>query len=135
MFNFIPRKPASEIPRYLAASDVAFLSLLDSPLFNMTIPAKLQSYMACGRPIVASANGETREIIENSMSGFVCDAGDSESLAQLIIEFSNKTNDELITLGNNAREYYLKHFNKNNLLNRMDSYFEVQNNAEGQEVV
>src|SRR5699024_7944686 len=62
MFNFIPKQPANRIPEFMAACDSAFLCLTESPLFAMTIPAKLQSYMACGIPVIASADGETNQI-------------------------------------------------------------------------
>lgn len=123
MFNFIPRQPAERIPIYLAASDVAFLSLLDNPIFNMTIPAKLQSYLACGIPVIASAAGETEQIIKESKCGFTSPPGDSKKLAELIKELSFKSKRELEQLGRNAREYYEKNFNKKDLLDIMDNYF------------
>ncbi|MBP3953159.1 glycosyltransferase family 4 protein [Bacillus suaedae] len=120
MFNFIEKQPASRIPEFMAASDAAFLSLTNSPLFSMTIPAKLQSYMACGMPIIASAEGETCQIIKDSKSGFSSPAGDAEKLSEIIIELLSKTNEELIQLGQNAKVYYDRNFNKDDLLNRMD---------------
>ena len=55
MFRLPGRKRPEEIPGYLAWCDAAFISFAESPLFGMTIPAKLQSYMACGMPILAAA--------------------------------------------------------------------------------
>nr|WP_309098428.1 glycosyltransferase family 4 protein [Fredinandcohnia onubensis] len=123
MFNFIPKQPANRIPEFMAASDTAFLCLTDSPLFAMTIPAKLQSYMACGIPIIASAEGETNQIIRESKAGLSSPAGDVQKLTEIIIELSFKTSKELKQLGFNARNYYEKNFNKRDLLNRMDRNF------------
>lgn len=123
MFNFILKQPATRIPEFMAASDAAFLSLTDSPLFAMTIPAKLQSYMACGIPNIASAAGETAKIIEESNSGLCGSPGNAEELANNIIKLSSKSKEELEQLGNNARKYYDINFNKNTLLNKMDKYF------------
>jgi glycosyltransferase involved in cell wall biosynthesis len=130
MFNFIPKQPATRIPEFMAASDAAFLSLTDSPLFAMTIPAKLQSYMACGIPNIASAAGETAKIIKESNSGLCGRPGDSEVLADNIINLANKSKEELIQLGDNARKYYDSHFNKSILLDKMDKYFNKQNRVE-----
>ena len=47
----------------LSACDAAFVSFTDNDLWKKTIPAKLQSYMACGKMIIAAAGGETRRII------------------------------------------------------------------------
>ncbi|WP_312470569.1 glycosyltransferase family 4 protein [Neobacillus sp.] len=123
MFNFIPKQPATRIPQFMAASDAAFLCLTDSPLFAMTIPAKLQSYMACGIPIIASADGETNQIIKESNAGVSCPAGDAERLSDLINDLSFKSYDELTKLGFNARDYYDRTFNKEELLKRMDKHF------------
>lgn len=130
MFNFIPKQPATRIPEFMAASDAAFLSLTDSPLFAMTIPAKLQSYMACGIPNIASAAGETAKIIKESNSGLCGRPGNAEELADNIINLASKSKDELIQLGDNARKYYDSHFNKNILLSKMDIYFNKQYGVE-----
>lgn len=123
MFNFIAKQPEIRIPELMASNDAAFLSLADNPLFAMTIPAKLQSYLACGIPIIATAEGETRQIIEESNSGVCSFPGNAEQLAQNIIELSLKSKDELKKLGENARKYYDNNFNKKVLLDRMDKYF------------
>ena len=123
MFNLIPKQPATKIPKFMAASDAAFLSLTDSPLFNMTIPAKLQTYMACGMPIIASANGETDRVIDEANAGMCSYSGDAEELASKIIEMSSITNSELLQLGCNARKYYDNNFDKQSLLKRMDVHF------------
>ena len=88
----------------------------------MTIPAKLQSYMACGIPNIASAAGETANIIKESNSGLCGRPGNAEELADNIINLANKSKEELEILGDNARKYYDSHFNKNILLDRMDIY-------------
>lgn len=123
MFNFIPKQPANKIPEFLAASDAAFLCLTDSPLFAMTVPAKLQSYMACGVPIIASADGEVNKIIIEANAGMCGPAGDAEKLAEIIIKMSLIPCEYLKQLGINAKVYYDKNFNKQELLNRIDYYF------------
>lgn len=130
MFNFIPKQPATRIPEFMAASDAAFLSLTDSPLFAMTIPAKLQSYMACGIPNIASAAGETAKIIKESNSGLCGRPGNAEELADNIMKLSSKSREELEILGDNARKYYDSHFNKTILLDKMDIYFNKQYGVE-----
>lgn len=131
MFNFIKKQPAHRIPKLMAANDAAFLSLSDSPLFAMTIPAKLQSYMACGIPTIASATGETDEIIKTAKAGVCSFPGNAEQLAIEIIELSSKSKEELIQMGLNAREYYDENFNKTELLNKMDNYFISSAESEG----
>lgn len=129
MFNFIPRKPAKEIPKLIADNNAAFLCLSDSPIFSMTIPAKIQSYMACGIPIIASADGEVVNVIKEAGAGVSCTAGDAEKLADIIIEISSKSWVELNDMANNAKEYCNINFNKEDLLDRMDKYLGYKQEA------
>lgn len=120
-FILIPRQPAQRIPELLCACDAAFISFQDNPLWTMTIPAKLQSYMACGMPIIAAAQGETRRIIEEADCGICCAIGDVNALADLIKTMRSA---ELSKLGLNSKKYCEEHFNKNNLMDEMNNYFD-----------
>lgn len=119
-FILIQRQPAQRIPELLCVCDAAFISFQDNPLWTMTIPAKLQSYMACGMPIIAAAQGETRRIIEEADCGMCCDIGDDDALADLIRTMGNV---DLSGFGLNSRRYCEEHFNKNNLMDEMKNYF------------
>ena len=119
-FIMIPRQPSERIPEILAACDVAFLSFQDNPLWSMTIPAKLQSYMACGMPIIASAKGETARIIEEAQCGICSSIGDAQELRTNII---NIMECDLKAMGQNSRNYFDKHFSKKRLMDEMDEYF------------
>lgn len=118
-FYFLGRKPAKEIPGYLKASDAAFVSFTDNSLWNMTIPAKLQSYMACGKPILAAAGGETGHIIEEAGCGFCSSVGDVSKLADNLIKLMES---DLSALGRNAYEYTNSHFNKKELMDELETY-------------
>lgn len=120
-FTFISQQPPLEIPAILAGADAAFLSFADNPLFSMTIPAKLQSYMACGMPILATACGETEKIIKESGCGLVSPTGDSVSLAQSVLELIGLSSTHKNVLKTNGLNFASEHFNKNMLMNRMDS--------------
>ena len=124
VFNFIPKQPAARIPELLAVCDVAFLSLKNDPIFKMTIPAKLQTYMACGIPIIASADGEVMEIINNANAGMCSPSGDVDKLAENVISLEKTSEKQLVILGNNARCYTENNFNKSKLLNIMDIYLQ-----------
>lgn len=120
MFVLIGRQPAERIPNILACCDAAFLSFMDNELFAKTIPAKLQSYMACGMPIVASATGETKRIIEEAGCGICCDIGDADGLAGAIAEM---VEEKLVEMGKCSEEYYRKNFCKEELMDYMDVVF------------
>lgn len=120
-FSFIPPQPPQDIPAVLAAVDAAFISFADNPLFSMTIPAKLQSYMACGMPIIASAGGETMEIVQISGCGYVSPPADAVSLGGIIQKLIGLSSFDREKLGINALEYSKKHFNKRLLMDKMDT--------------
>ena len=112
-FIFIERQPAERIPELLAACDVAFLSFMDSPLFEKTIPAKLQSYMACGMPILASASGETKRIIEEAQCGICCELNNREALQKAIYDLKRENLEFKKAL---SYEYCNRWFKKDDLI-------------------
>ena len=123
MFNFIDRQPATRIPEFMAVCDVALISLSKHSVCSMTLPAKTQSCLACGIPIIVSADGEIQKVIKEANAGLCSNAGDAEMLAMKITEMSAKSKNELLQMAQNAREYYLQHFDKNKLLGIMDKFF------------
>ena len=118
-FVLLPRVPAIKIPEILSACDAGFISFNNTKLWEMTIPAKLQSYMACGKPIIASASGETKRIIKEADCGVCCKIGDANALAEGIITLSKA---DTAKYGKNARDYFEHHFTKKELMDEMDSY-------------
>jgi len=124
MFTFVDKQPAEAIPEILAEHDVAVLTLANSKLFSMTIPAKLQSYMACGMPVLASVEGECDSIIKESLSGLSSSPNDVKSMITNLIQFVNLSSEELNEMGMNSKKYCEKKFNKKKLMNEMDGYFE-----------
>lgn len=119
----IGKYPAERIPEILSACDAAFLSFMDNPLFEKTIPAKLQSYMACGMPIIAAAAGETARIISEAKCGVCSPIGNAEALADCIHEFLRLPQKELQNMKQNSIEYCEKYFNKKMLMDQMERYF------------
>lgn len=124
MFEVVGRQPAEDIPHLLAECDAAFLSFMDNPLFAKTIPAKLQSYMACEMPIIASVTGESRKIIENSECGVCCTIGDVNALANIIVQVMEMGTVELNLMAKKAKEFCEMHFNKTKLMDDINKYFE-----------
>ena len=120
-FTFIPRQPAENIPVLLSACDVAFVSFADDDLWKKTIPAKLQSYMACGMPVIASAGGETERIIGEAECGICCKVGDERELASAIRRLMRS---DMICMGQHSLDYCRAHFDKSKLMDEMESYID-----------
>lgn len=122
MFCLLGRKSPEEIPKYLANCDAAFLSFADHSLFRMTIPAKLQSYLACGIPVIAAASGETERIIKEAGAGVVSQIGDAEDLVKKILFLVKCTSEERQKMGQNALDYYKREFDRKKLLDKIEEY-------------
>jgi glycosyltransferase involved in cell wall biosynthesis len=113
--------PASEMPKYFSCVDGLVVSLKKSEIFSITIPGKLQSYLACGRPIIGSLDGIGAKIINESGSGFTAKAESVEELVEAIISLFNLTKEERITLGSNGRNYFEKEFEREVLLDKLEN--------------
>ena len=119
-FVMIERQKAETIPVLLAACEAAFISFAEDELWTKTIPAKLQSYMACGMPVVAAAQGETARIIEESGCGLYCRLGDATQLSRTIVKMMRA---DLTEMGKKSRKYFENNFDKQVLMDEMDKYF------------
>lgn len=124
MFIMLPRQPAERIPMLLSACDVAFLSFADDDLWKMTIPAKLQSYMACGMPVLAVASGETKRIIIESKCGLCIETRNPNQLCDGIFMIMKQCLKESRIM---SRNYFVDNFEKTKLLDYIDEY--LGNNA------
>jgi len=122
-FNFIDKQPAIRIPEFMAVSDATLISLSKSKVFSITLPAKTQSCLACGVPIIVSADGEIQTVINSAKAGVCSDAGDAKGLAENIKKLVNLSVIEQEEMAQNAVDYYNKNFNKETLLERMDKWF------------
>lgn len=121
-FLFIPQQSPEVIPDILARADAAFISFSHLPLFAMTLPAKLQSYMACGMIIVAAVSGETERIVKKAECGFVTTPGTPVELVDVLITLHNASEELKSILKRNSYEYCQLHFNKNRLMNEIDRF-------------
>ena len=117
---FPGRFPASVMPALIARADASLLTLKKEPIFAITVPNRLQSYMACGKPILASIDGEAAGIISAAKCGLVSPAGDLSEFISIVENFMETSSLERVTWGDNARAYFLKHFERNKILDQLD---------------
>lgn len=122
MFRLYPKIPPDQIPDVFAQVEASLICLSKSEIFALTVPAKTQSCLACGKPILVCADGEIQNIITEAGCGFVADAGDAETLAGNIEKLQSLSVEELKKMGTQAINYYDNNFNKLKLLDQMDEY-------------
>ncbi len=117
--------PPETMPWFFSKADVMLVSLRDSPLFRLYAPAKISSYMANSKPIIAVLNGEGADVINNASCGWTIPAGDYDGLAKLVINLSKIDKTVLVEKGNNAAKYYNDNFVKEKCLARLDIIMDI----------
>lgn len=123
---FPGRFPATVIPFLIARADASLLTLKKEPIFAITVPNRLQSYMACGKPILASIDGEAAQIIADSHCGLVANAGDLQSFIKQVEKFLQSSEADRNQWGRNARSYFLAHFEREQVLNQLETLLQQQ---------
>lgn len=112
----IGRHAPHEMPRYFALADALLVTLKRDPIFEVTIPSKVQSYLACGRPVLAALDGEGARILQEAKAGFTVPAEAFDALADAVLRLYRMSAEGRTQLGRNARSYFLQHFERENLL-------------------
>lgn len=110
--HLLGRFPIETMPSFFRKADIMLVSLADEVVFNMTLPAKVQAYMSCAKPILGMLNGEGQEIIAKAGCGKWVDANDVDGLAQTVLAFSRMPAEEREAMGRNGYEYYMRYFQK-----------------------
>ena len=104
------RRPVSEMPYYYGLADAMLITLKNNKAISYTLPGKVQSYMAAGKPIIGAINGETNRVIKDAECGLCCTAENYSELASLIIQFCNS--DEKGKMAQNSYDYYINNYSK-----------------------
>ncbi len=117
--KFYGRKPVQDMPRYYSMADAMIVTLRKSGAISNTLPGKVQTYMAEGKPILGAADGETMDIINEAKCGFCCEAESEQEFAKVILKFYNCNNKE--ELGINSYKYYQQNFTREHFLNSLEN--------------
>ena len=114
------RFPVERMPSFYAHADALLVSLKKDPVFSMTIPGKVQSYLMAGVPLVGMLDGEGAKVITEANAGLVCAAGDSGGLAAAVLEMAAMRVDQRHQLGLNGRAFAQKEFGRTLLMDRLE---------------
>jgi colanic acid biosynthesis glycosyl transferase WcaI len=116
------RYPVERMPDFFAHADAMLVTLADQEIFSMTIPGKLQSYLAAGVPIIAALNGEGAEVIRLANAGFTCPAGDSSELAEIVLKMSEISLTDRQAMGENGMKYSEREFDRHCVINMAENF-------------
>ena len=108
------------MPYFFSHADALLVSLRKDPIFALTIPAKVQSYLACAKPIIAAIDGEGAAIIKEAGAGLVVPSEDPRQLAEAVLRMYSLAEKERSLMGVSAQRYFKAHFERNILIDRLE---------------
>lgn len=117
------RYPIEEMPYFFREANVMLLTLKNSLISDLTVPAKLQAYAASGKIILAAINGEAKSIINEHNIGLACESGDFKSLAENAKILKNISEEKRIKMEKNSRNLYYTSYSKKVLLDNLENIF------------
>ena len=120
--TFYGSVPAREVPRFTTLADALLISLSDTPDLGLTVPAKLASYMAAGKPVVASMDGAGADAVRAAGCGMVSPACDADALADNLVQLCRMSPDRRAELGRCAKVYYLENYRRSLLLKKLEAF-------------
>lgn len=129
---FLEGRYAVELmPTLMRQASVLLVTLTKQPIFELTIPSKIQAYLAVGKPVIACLNGEGAKVINNAKAGVTVAAEDGEGLATAIINLYKAPKTTLEQMGVSGRDYFKKHFDEEKLTSELINHFEMVINKKG----
>lgn len=123
---FYGRKPIEEMPAFYEKSDAMLVTLSKDPLISLTLPGKVQSYMAAGKAIIGAIDGEAAAIIKEADCGECVPAEDADALAECIRSIKNG---DIERYAANSRKYYDGNFTKDRFIGTLIAEFEKYTSA------
>jgi glycosyltransferase involved in cell wall biosynthesis len=111
---FTGRRPKAEMPMFLAATDLCFVHLRKTPLFETVIPSKIFEALGMRRAILIGVDGDSRKLVEDSGGGVAIPPEDEHALVDALVHFSANRSD-LERMGETGRKYVMERFDRDHL--------------------
>lgn len=105
---FVPRMPMSEVGAVLRTADALLVHLKKDELFEITVPSKLQAYMAIGKPIIMAVEGDAADLVTEAECGVCCESQNPLALATQVLALKNSAPQKLKEMAMNAQEFYIE---------------------------
>ncbi len=121
--HLMGRHPVESMPTFYSQADVMLVTLKSEGVFALTIPGKVQSYLACGKPVIAMLDGEGAKVIDEAGAGFSCPASDALELAAIVKRVASMDQSNLQKLGVQGKKYYESEFERSVAISRAEAMF------------
>lgn len=115
------RHPQVEMPTMFGRASALLVSLRSDPVLALTVPGKIQTYLAMGLPVIGMLDGEGARLIEEAGAGLTCASGDFQGLAALIRSMASMTDEERVRMGESGRTYVMREFDRDTLINQIEA--------------
>ena len=122
--HLLGRFPAESMPHFFSLAEVLLVTLKKDPIFSITIPSKIQAYLACGKPIIAALDGEGSRIINEAEAGVTCEAEDPQALVDGVMKMYKMNSKDRQKLGLKGRQYFEQNFEREKLIDRLSGWFD-----------
>jgi colanic acid biosynthesis glycosyl transferase WcaI len=121
----LPRVPPEQVADVASDHDAVLVNLADDPAFRSTVPSKLITYLALGKPILAGLAGDGADIVRRAQAGIVFAPEDLDEAVAALTALAETGRDELARMAANARAMYEAEFEADLLLDRYAQLFEA----------
>jgi glycosyltransferase involved in cell wall biosynthesis len=115
------RFPVERMPSFYAHADALLVSLKRDPIFSMTIPGKVQSYLMAGIPLLGMLDGEGAAVIRDAQAGLTCEASDGAGLAHAVLDLAAMPKAQRRRMGLNGRNFAQQEFGRTQLMDRLEA--------------
>ena len=123
IIEFYGRRPVEEMPAYYKLADACLVSLKADNATGLTLPSKVQGYMAAGKPIIGMIDGSAKDVIDEAGCGICVNAGDVDGLANGMRDFIEHKG-KYANCGDKARQYFIDHFSKDMFMKNLECEIE-----------
>lgn len=117
---FFGQHPPERMPSFFRHASALLVSLRPDPLFTLTAPGKLQTYLASGLPVIAMLDGEGAAVVEAARAGLTCPAGSAEALAASVTSLAAMSESERMAMGSHGTAYAASEFGRERLMDRLE---------------
>lgn len=116
--------PLEAMPHLLRQASALLVTLAKQPIFELTIPSKIQAYLASGKPVIACMDGEGARVIQEANAGLTVAAENADLLAAAIMQLYETNQNDLEHMGLNGQNYFKMHFQHHLVMNSLISYLQ-----------
>ena len=124
--HILGRHPSVLMPNFYQHADTLLVTLKKDKIFEYTVPGKIQTYMASGKPIIAGINGEAADLINISGAGFSCNAQDANALTECVLKMYRSSKEERAEMGQHGYNYFRENFERKYLMSDLERKFREQ---------